>query len=177
MSRRLLVLFGALLVALVATVTVVAKPGAAEAPRTAVGKVQGTEAFVALTHDGGRLRAYACDGSARRLATISAWFEAPWDGRSRISVVSDGIELEIERVRSDGRVVGRLDGRRFTLAPATGPAGLYDRKVRTSRVTSIVLPNGDTRGVMIDPRPRKCRPVQVTLADGTTQVVTVCKVG
>ena len=42
-------------------------------------------------------------------------------------------------------------------------------------MTSIVLPNGDTRGVMVDPRPRKCRPVQVTLADGTTQIVTVCK--
>jgi hypothetical protein len=175
MPRRLLVLFGALLVTLAVTVTVVAKPGAAEASRTSVGKVQGTDAFLAVTHDGERLRAYVCDGSARRLATMSTWFEARWDGRSRISVVSDGIELEIERVGPDGRVVGRLDGRRFTLTPATGPAGLYDRKVRTSRVTSVVLPNGDIRGAMIDPRPRKCRPVQVTLVDGTTQVVTVCK--
>jgi hypothetical protein len=176
MSRWLLVI-PIVLVAALATVTLAAEPGAAEAPRTSVGKVQGTETFLAVAYDGRRLRAYACDGSARRLATVSSWFEAPWDGRSGVSVVSAGIKLEIDRVDRLGRISGRLDGRPFTLARAIGPAGMYDRKVRTSRVTSIVLPNGDTRGVMVDPRPRKCRPVQVTLADGTTQVVTVCKTG
>ena len=150
MSRWLLVIPIALVTALIA-VTFAAKPGAAEVPRTSVGKVQGTETFLAVTHDGRTLRAYACDGSGRRLATVSAWFLAPWDGRSGVSVVSGGIELEIERVEKHGRISGKLDGRRFTLARATGPAGLFERNVRTSRVTSIVLRNGDTRGVMVAP--------------------------
>jgi hypothetical protein len=41
-----------------------------------------------VTYDGERLRAYACDGSARRPATISAWFEAAWDGREPVTIVS-----------------------------------------------------------------------------------------
>lgn len=158
-------LLGILLAGLVAVPAATAKP----ARTAAVGTVQGTEAFLAVTYDGHRLRAYACDGSARRLPTISTWFDAPWDGRSAITVVSGDHTLRLEGSRT-----GRLDGHRFSLTRATGPAGLHERKVRTSRVTSVVLPNGDTRGAMVDPRPRKCRPVQVTLADGTTQIVTVC---
>jgi hypothetical protein len=144
------------------------------ATETRVGRVQGTEAYIALTHDGRRLRAYACDGSARRPATMSAWFEAPWDGRSPIAVVSaDGAKLRVERLHADGRISGRLEGHRFTAEPATGPAGRVER----DGARWVVLADGSVRGAMIDPRPRKCRPVQVTLADGTTQIVTVCKSG
>lgn len=169
MPRRLLVILGLVIAALV--------PGSAAADHgtTAVGKVRGTEAFLAVMSDGKRLHAYACNGSARRLPTISAWFDAPWDGRSRISVTSGGVELEIERVHTDGRISGRLDGHRFSLRPATGPAGLYDSNDGTTRKTSVVLANGDIRGVTIDPRPRKCRAVLVTTASGTAQYVTVCR--
>jgi hypothetical protein len=140
---------------------------------TRVGRVQGTDAFIAVTHDGGQLRAYACDGSARRPATLARWFDARWDGREPVTVVSDGVELRVERLHADGRISGRLDGHRFTADQATGKAGLVDRDPGTW----IRLADGSVRGVMIDPRPRKCRPVQVTLADGTTQIVTVCKTG
>jgi hypothetical protein len=115
----------------------VAKPAAS----TAVGKVRGTEAYLAVTYDGHRLRAYACDGSARRLPTISAWFEARWDGRSAITV-ADGEHT----LRLDGRMSGRLDGQRFALTRATGPAGFYEETTGTTTKRSVVLATGDVRG-------------------------------
>ena len=119
-----------------------AGPAAAKPARdVAVGKVRGTEAYLAVTYDGHRLRAYACNGSARRLPTISSWFEARWDGRSPITVD----DLRIERVDEDGRIGGQLDGRRFALAPATGPAGLYEQTSGTTTERSIVLARGDIR--------------------------------
>jgi hypothetical protein len=145
----------------------------ARVSETRVGRVQGTEAYIALTYDGRRLRAYACDGSARRPATLSAWFEAAWDGREPITIVADGARLRVERLHVAGRIAGRLDGHRFTAEPATRSAGL--RRLDSARW--IVLADGSVRGALVDPRPRKCRPVQVTLADGTTQIVTVCKAG
>lgn len=102
----------------------VAMPAAAEPTRTvAVGKAQGIEAFVAVTYDGHRLRAYACNGSARRPATISTWFNAPWDGRSPITVVNGEHTLHL-----DGPHSGRLDGHTIRLRRATGQAGLYERR-------------------------------------------------
>jgi hypothetical protein len=143
-----------------------ARPNAAD---TFVGRVQGTEAFIALTYDGERLQAYACNGSARRPATISAWFESPWDGDGSVTIVNGGARLRAEHV--DGQITGQLDGHRFTAVRATGSAGLYERDGRRS----VVLADGSVRGTIVSPRPIKCRPVQTTLVDGTTQIVTVCR--
>jgi hypothetical protein len=131
MSRWLLV------IPIVLIAAVAAGPAAAKPSRTvAVGKVQGTEAYLAVTYDGHRLRAHACNGSARRLPTVSAWFDAPWDGRSRITVVSGGHKL-----RLGGPAGGRLDGHRFKLAPG----GFYVQTSGTTTETSIVQPNGEIR--------------------------------
>jgi hypothetical protein len=145
MSRWLLVI-PIVLIAAVAAGSAVAKP----ARTVAVGKVQGTEAYLAVTYDGHRLRAYACNGSARRLPTISAWFEAPWDGRSPIAVTVGGHTL-----RLDGPLSGRLDGHRFTLDRASGPGGLYEQVSGTTSETSVVLNNGEIRGAMASTRPRR----------------------
>ena len=169
MSRWLLVIL-IVLIAVLTAGSAVAKP-----TRTvAVGQVQGTEAYLAVTYDGHRLRAYACNGSARRLPTISTWFEAPWDGRSAITVVDGGVELRIDRVHADGRISGRLDGHRFALEPATGPAGLYEETSGTTTETSVVLANGNIRGTFVPTRPPKCRTVLVTNSSGQQQFVTVC---
>jgi hypothetical protein len=164
MSRWLIVI-PIVLIAAVAAGSAVAKPS-----RTvAVGKVQGTEAYLAVTYDGHRLRAYACNGSARRLPTISGWFEAPWDGRSAITVVDGGHTLTM-----DGPATGRLDGHRFTLDPASGPGGLYEQTTGTTTETSVVLNNGEIRGTMIPTRPPRCRFVLVTSSNGQQQYVTIC---
>jgi hypothetical protein len=169
MSRRLLV------IPIVLIAVLVAGPAAAKPTRTvAVGQVQGTEAYLAVTYDGHRLRAYACNGSARRLPTISTWFDAPWDGRSPITVVNAGVRLRIDRMHADGRIGGRLDGHRFALEPATGPAGLYEETSGTTNETSVVLANGDLRGAFIPTRPPKCRAVLVTNSSGQQQWATVC---
>ncbi len=154
-----------IIIALAAAGSAAAKPS-----RTvAVGKVQGTEAYLAVTYDGHRLRAYACNGSARRLPTISAWFEAPWDGRSPITVQTGGHTLGL-----DGATSGRVDGHRFALERVTGPAGLFEQTSGTTTQTSVVLANGDIRGTMIPTRPPRCRPVLVTNSSGQQQYVTVC---
>ena len=152
-----------IVIALAAAGSAAAKPSRV----VAVGKVQGTEAYLAVTYDGHRLRAYACNGSARRLPTISAWFEAPWDGRSAMTVVSDGHRLEL-----DGPTSGRLDGHRFALERATGPAGLFEETSGTTTERSIVLNNGEIRGTMVPPRPPK-RCFAVTTASGET--IFVCR--
>jgi hypothetical protein len=157
------------------------RPRVTLVPHSKVGRVAGTRAYVAVAWDGHRVRAYVCDGADGRPAAIAQWFRARWDGRTPITLAARGIELRIDRVHAGGRVTGRVRGFRgshgFTARPATGPAGLYDGTGAggRARVTWIVLADRSMRGAMVDPRPRKCRPVQVTLADGTTQIVTVCK--
>ena len=141
----------------------------ARAADSRVGRVQGTEAFIALRYDGLRLQAYACNGSARRPATISGWFEADWDGREPVTMVSEGLRLRVERLHPGGRISGRLDGHRFTADPATGPAGLFERNGRRS----VVLADGSVRGAMIQTR-KPCRFVLVTGPNGGQQWVSVC---
>ena len=140
-----------------------------------VGPVNDSRAFVAVEADGSRVRAYVCDGKS-----LSQWFRGAWDRKEPVTLRAGGRTLRL-RPAGDGRIAGRLiqDGtsNTFTVAPATGPAGLYDIKRGKTRATWVMLADGRVRGAMVDPRPRRCRPVQVTLADGTTQIVTVCKLG
>jgi hypothetical protein len=101
---------------------------------------------------------------------VSAWFEAAWDGREAVSIVAaDGTRLSVERVTSDGRVRGRLDGHRFTASPASGPAGLVER----DGIRSVVLADGSVRGTMVSTR-KPCRFVLVTGPGGQQQWVSVC---
>lgn len=58
------------------------------------------------------------------------------------------------------------------LRPA--PAGLYHRLRDGEGATWILLSKRSMRGTFISPRPRKCRAVLVTNANGTQQMVTVC---
>jgi hypothetical protein len=146
-----------------------------------VGPVDDSRAFAAVQIDGSRVRAYVCDGTSRRSATLSQWFRGRWDRRAPITLRAGGRTLRLRPPGADGRISGRLiqDGtsNTFTLKPASGPAGLYDVRRGETRATWVMLADRRLRGAMVDPRPRKCRPVQMTLADGTSQVVTVCKMG
>jgi hypothetical protein len=172
-----------LTVGLAARTAAAVSPELARLPGSRVGRVAGTRAYVGLSFDGGRLRAYVCDGADGRPPSISQWLQGRWNGRSALTLARNRVELRIRRVDAGGRVSGvlRIAGRAHAFAArlATGAAGLYDgadAKVH-ARVSWIVLHDRSGRGAMVDPRPRKCRPVQVTLADGTTEIVTVCKMG
>jgi hypothetical protein len=151
-------------------------------PHSKVGTVDGTRAYIGLSFDGRRLRAYVCDGGNRRKATISQWFKSHWDGRSPLTLVRNGIELQIDAVHPDGRITGHLTAfsgpHRFSAWPATGPTGLYDGVDRRKRLraTWIVLADRSFRGNMAPTRPprRVCRFVTVALADGTTTERVAC---
>jgi hypothetical protein len=146
-----------------------------------VGPVDGTRAFASVEADGSRVRAYVCDGTSIRGASVSQWFHGRWDRRAPITLRAGGRALRLRPPGAGGQIDGRLiqDGtsNTITLKPTTGPAGLYKIRRGQLRATWIMLADRRVRGVMVDPRPRKCRPVQVTLVDGTTQIVTVCKAG
>ncbi len=152
-------------------------------PQSHVGRVAGTHAFIGLSIDRGVVRAYVCDGTGTRPATIARWLIGRWDGRRSRTLVARGLAVRLGAIGADGRISGTVHAlggvHRFNLRRATAPAGLYDGSDprRKLRATTVLLGDGSYRGAMIDPRPRKCRPVQVTLADGTVQIVTVCKLG
>src|SRR3712207_9216738 len=55
-----------------------AAPAATAVEGTLVGKVAGTEAYIALNSDGERLGGYVCDGTRQRVTT-SLWLAAPPD--------------------------------------------------------------------------------------------------
>jgi hypothetical protein len=145
-------------------------------PDAHVGKVRGSDAFVAFSLDRGRLRAYVCDGTLRSDPTIATWFHGHWDGRRGVTLVRGGHTLRIDGVDGEGRVVGSIDAYTFKAAQADMPAGLFHGRDRKSGIetTWIVLPDGRKRGTFVPLRPPKCRVVLVTGADGTTRWVTTC---
>src|ERR1700754_1382227 len=82
-----------------------------ELPNASVGTVHGTQAFVGLSVDGGRVRAYVCDGTLRRDPTISQWFSGRWDGRGAVVLRAGGHVL---RLAAGG---GSFDGHAFSVRP------------------------------------------------------------
>jgi hypothetical protein len=134
-------------------------------PDVRVGRVAGTQAFIAVSREGARVRVYVCDGTLRRDATVSVWFR----GRATARTLRSGAH----RLVLDGDS-GRFDGRRFTLRRAPAPAGLFQGTSEGTTATWIVLPDRAKRGTFIPTRPPKCRFVLVTGPNGQQQWVAVC---
>jgi hypothetical protein len=139
-------------------------------PNVRVGPVHGTRAFIALSLDRGRLRAYVCDGTLRRAPAIAKWFRGRWDGGSPLRLRG----LRIDGVDGGGRVTGRVGGHAFSARPATMPAGLFDGRRHGIRATWIALSERRLRGNFVPTRPPRCRFVLVTSSTGQQQWVTVC---
>ena len=128
---------------------------AVEAKGAFVGKVDGTDAYVALVSDGRRVLGYVCDSKK-----LSRWID--------VSTIRDGTAALATRTGDDlgeamisgGRASGTItiDGEPhpFRAVPASGEAGLYraahvDRKDGTLREGEveagwIVLADGTQRG-------------------------------
>jgi hypothetical protein len=134
-------------------------------PNVRVGRVAGTQAFIAVSREGSRVRVYVCDGTLRRDASVSVWFRGPHE-RARFR--SGGHTLTLEGNR------GRFDGHRFTLRRAPAPAGLFQGTRKGTTATWIVSPDRGKRGTFIPTRPPKCRFVLVSGPNGQQQWVTVC---
>lgn len=100
-------------------------------PRTYVGTVATTSAFVAVVVDGSNALAYVCDGVPAdpigTAPTVQAWFAGPSDGRQ---LDLQGKSGRLEARLSDEGMTGTLtlpDGSALTLRAdaASGDAGLY----------------------------------------------------
>jgi hypothetical protein len=138
-------------------------------PHVSAGRVEGTRAYVALSLDHGRLRAYVCDGTPRRDPTVARWLRGRWDGHSPLTLRG----LRIERV-AGGLVRGRVGGHRFTARAVHGAAGLFDGRGDGVRATWIALDRGHIRGTFAPARPPRCKVVAVTSADGGVRYVSTC---
>jgi hypothetical protein len=113
-----------------------------------VGRVAGSQAFVAVAIGHGKVRAYLCD--TRRLAV---WFPAGTFRAGRAELNTAGARLAVRL--ASGHVLGKAtlaDGRvhRFRAVRATGAAGLY-RAVKTVHGRRylagwVVLRGGAQRG-------------------------------
>ena len=66
-----------------------------------------------------------------------------------------------------------MERRTIVFARVERPAGLLERTRTPLHGSWIVLPGKRIRGAMVDPRPRKCRAVQISTSSGPTWVV-VC---
>jgi hypothetical protein len=152
-----------------------------------VGRVEGSEMFIAVLDDGTNVRAYLCNGTVDE-GTLDLWFEGSWDGAGSVTLRAAKLALTIER--SGEAYTGRLrtaDGKQFGFTaaePQDEAAGLLKHERRdpdTGAVVdkhAIVLDDGDVRGAMA-PLVTTCRFIRKTrvLADGTTQeyIVQVCR--
>lgn len=148
---------------------------------TFVGKVSGTNAYIALTTEGGKLGGYICDSKQ-----VSVWLGASdLSGSSGELVSRVGKQLGEARFAEDsasGKV--EIDGKThsFRAEPASGNAGLYrgavDGKyavVGNLEAAWVVLPDGTQRGATThwtDPEPIPVRQVIAApqLPTGATSV-------
>ena len=117
------------------------------------GRVEGSEAFIAIVTNGERVLAYFCNGQPGAEVTLYGWFRGELDGNV--------FDLTDE---SGDRLIGEIDsnGARGTVTPVGGsalafeagpvgePFGLYRVEGTFDGVEyiggEIVLPNGERRG-------------------------------
>ena len=139
-----------------ATSTVGSTPaGQAPAKGTFVGKVDGTDAYVAIVSDGSRVLGYVCDSKK-----LSRWIDVATihDGKATLSSRSgdDLGDASLSTGRVSGTIVVAGRSHAFRAVPASGRAGLYraarvdrtDGKLGENEVEAgwIVLPDGTQRG-------------------------------
>ena len=137
----------------------------------AVGRVSGSDAFVAVTKYGSGIDAYVCDGK-----TVGETFQGRASGGSLDLRSDDGARLQA-RVAGK-KVTGRFSptsgtSLAFTAQAAEKPAGLYRAEVvangQTITAGWVLLPDGEQRGtqrmgVVVAPAP---------ILDGTSNIVRI----
>ncbi len=124
---------------------------------TYVGRLAGSDAFVAIVTNGRDVRAYVTDGAGDGRLAISEWFEGTiFQNEFSLFSLSGGVQLtaDIEADTASGGVV--LSGGTlllFEAVRADGEAGLYlfENSVGSDFYQAgwIVLPGGDQRGSVL----------------------------
>ena len=143
----------------------------ANSPRTFVGKLDGTDAYIAVTaSSAGDITAYVCDGKA-----LAAWAVGTQSVQALSATGKSGLKIvaTISGSRATGNVVlpsGAKSTFRATLA--SYPAGLWRPyniagKFADLKVGWIVLPDGTQRGLAIDNKAGLQVVAQVNTVGGT----------
>ncbi|MCI0397049.1 MAG: hypothetical protein L0322_19195 [Chloroflexi bacterium] len=144
--------------------------GAAEFPAGSfVGRVDGSELFVAITTDEeGNVLAYACDNQA------DSWFRGTVAGDTIDLTSQDGARLQAtlgEETASGTFTPAGGQPLTFNATPATGNAGLYRAEGQADgddHVAGwIVLANGEQRGVIQNLRTGAEQPLPALVSGGT----------
>jgi hypothetical protein len=154
-------------------VTVTAGPrGGADAPSAAatlvtgayVGRVPGSQAYIAVVVTRRTVRAYVCNGKAKTSRrTLARWLGANRTGdtihlRNRRVVIDATVSRAA--VRGTVKLPGR-QARTFTATRARGRAGVYRAEGRSGGSSYlggwIILRDGSGRGAVIPPDPPACQ--------------------
>jgi hypothetical protein len=123
-----------------------------------VGKVEGTEAFIAIASNGTELMAYVCDSQ-----TITQWFHAK-TGVDQLDLVAGTVDVSSEGAKLQAQLtqttatgtVTLADGQahKFTAAKAEGDAGLYrlEETANNEQLLTgwVVLNDGQLRGMQVN---------------------------
>jgi hypothetical protein len=152
-------------------------------PGAFLGRVRDSNVFVAVVPGDRTVQVYACDGVDLRDASVDQWFRGPFDGVTATTLRAGRFAVTLRP--EAGGFVGDFvlpDGRAlpFTAAPAAEDSVLLDAEVRdpaTGAVTrdgNVIVLGAEQRGALVPARPRKCRVVLTTGADGSQNYVTVC---
>jgi len=184
MTRRIRA--GLAVVAVLAAVALQACGGGGNATKAGsfVGRVEGTDAFIALVSDGTKVGGYVCDGNR-----VSTWFEvADISGGKASLATRDGQALGEATLSGDtatGTVSISGADHAFAAQLATGDAGLY-RAVKgkagqpgSVEVGWIVLGDGSQRGGtnFIDPNSQPAVPKPAPTLDTSATTVNVAGAG
>jgi hypothetical protein len=127
---------------------------------TYLGTVPGTQAFIGLVMSGQAVRAYACDGTPTRLATLADWFTGQVQRGTLAATSQDGVQLQVQVTAQEA--LGTLtlaDGRTLPFtAPVvadTSRAGVYEGTAllngQSAQAGWVVLQSLDQRGAAFYP--------------------------
>lgn len=122
------------------------------------GKVDGTDAYIALASNGTELMAYVCDSQS-----VAQWFHGE-AGKDKLDLVAGTVDLSSDTATlvatltldSASGTVTLADGQAhtFTATKATGDGGLYRSEQSVNNETLIggwvVLNGGDLRGAQVN---------------------------
>lgn len=130
------------------------------ATKTYLGVVSGTTALIGIVLNGAQARAYVCDGTPSRFATLSEWFAGQVRSGTLAESLQDQAHLTAEiRQQSASGTLTLASGRAFTfmipLVANTHQVGIFEGTdlIHGERYHAgwIVLPNGDQRGAATYP--------------------------
>jgi hypothetical protein len=122
---------------------------------TFVGRVVGSDAFIAISKDGRKIGGYLCDG-----ATVSRWLEYTWLEKGQAPLIAGTTGEELGSVRVVGNTatgIIRVDGQDLPfhaerVRPGDDDAGLYfgiaKQEGRLLVGGWIIHPDGEQRGAV-----------------------------